>query len=293
MRVFLSSNSRYPAARGGNGASRVNDGIAKGLAELGHDVLYRVDEGIDEPLPAGIIAVDHIVNDADIYHCPDPPHGKPWLRTHHAACERTTNRPVMSEHIVFVSQAHARSFGRTRFVWNGVDPSELTYSETKGDYFLFIVSHLSRARQKGIEIAIAIAGHFGARLIVGAAADGRAPAVPPNVEFRGLIDGIEKAELLAGARALLFPTQFTEAFGLVIAEAMFSGTPVIASKNGACPELITPDTGFTCETMDGYLAAVESLPDIRPADCRRRAETEFDYRVMARRYLAEYERELA
>ena len=293
MRVFISSNSRYPAARGGNGASRVNDGIAKGLAELGHEVLYRVDEGIGEPLPAGIIAVDRIVADADIYHCPDPPEGKPWLRTHHAPCERTWNVPVMSEHIVFVSRAHARSFGRTRFVWNGIDPSELTYSETKGDYFLFIVSHLSRARKKGIGIAIAIADHFGARLIVGAVADGRAPTVSPNVEFRGLIDGPEKAELLAGARALLFPTQVTEPFGLVIAEAMFSGTPVIASRNGACPELITPDTGFTCETMEDYLAAVESLPDVRPTDCRRRAETEFDYRVMARRYVAEYERELA
>jgi len=58
VRVFLSSNSRYPAAHGGNGASRVNDGIAKGLAELGHEVLYRIDEGIGEPLPAGITAVD-------------------------------------------------------------------------------------------------------------------------------------------------------------------------------------------------------------------------------------------
>jgi glycosyltransferase involved in cell wall biosynthesis len=293
MRVFLSSNSRYPAAHGGNGASRVNDGIAKGLAELGHEVLYRVDEGIAEPLPAGIIAVDRIVADADIYHCYDPPDGKPWLRTHHAACERTTNRPVMSEHIVFVSRAHARSFGRTRFVWNGIDPSELMYSETKGDYFLFIVSHLSRARQKGIAIAIALAEHFGARLIVGAVADDPAPIVSPNVEYRGPIDGVEKADLLAGARALLFPTQFTESFGLVIAEALFSGTPVIASRNGACPELITPDAGFTCETMDDYLAAVENLPQIRPAACRRRAESEFDYRVMALRYVAEYEQELA
>lgn len=270
----------------------MSDGIARGLAALGHEVLYRVDGGIGEELPAGIIAVDRLVDGADIYHCPDPPEGKPWLRTHHAPCERTSNIPVMSEHIVFVSHAHARSFGRTRFVWNGIDPSDLVYSETRSDYFLFIVSHLSRARQKGIGIAIAIAEHFGAKLIVGAVVDDPAPLISPNVEYRGLIDGVEKAELLAGARALLFPTQVTEPFGLVIAEALFSGTPVIASTNGACPELITPDTGFTCDTMAGYLAAVESLPRILPAACRRRAEAEFDYRVMARRYVAEYEKEL-
>jgi glycosyltransferase involved in cell wall biosynthesis len=179
-------------------------------------------------------------------------------------------------------------------VWNGIDPAELTYSETKGDYFLFIVSSLWRGREKGLGIAIAIAEHFGARLVVGAALSDFMPDSlrSPNVEYRGMIEGAEKAELLAGARALLFPTQTTEPFGLVIAEALASGTPVIASNKGACPELVTSDVGFTCETLDDYVAAVEALPGIDPAACRRRALAEFDYRVMARRYVAEYEREL-
>jgi glycosyltransferase involved in cell wall biosynthesis len=290
MRVFLTSNSRYPASHGGNGSSRVHDAIAKGLAELGHEVLYWVEEGIGGPLPPGVIFNKYP------FDGPSPPDGKPWLRTYHAPYEWTSFRkPAMTENFIFVSRAHAESFGRTRYVWNGIDPSELMYSETKDDYFLFIISNLWRGREKGLGIAIAVTEHFGAKLIVGAALDDFMPDSlrSPNVEYRGPIDGAEKAELLAGARALFFPTQTTEPFGLVVAEALFSGTPVIASSKGACPELITPETGFTCETLDDYQAAVEKLPSIRPRACRRRAETEFNYRVMARRYVAEYERELS
>jgi glycosyltransferase involved in cell wall biosynthesis len=301
MRVLLTSNSRYPASRGGNGSSRVHDALAKGLAEMGHKVLYWVKDGIGGALPRGVTAVERCRVDADIYHFnkvpseDEVPPGKPWLRTYHAACDWTSFRKAaMTDNVVFVSRAHAESFGWTRYVWNGVDPSELTYSETKDDYFVFIVSHLWRGRDKGLGIAIAIAEHFGTRLIVGAALDDFMPDSlrSPNVEYRGLIDGVEKAELLAGARALLFPTQVTEPFGLVIAEALFSGTPVIASSKGACPELVTSDVGFTCDTIEDYLAAVTALPAIRPADCRRRAMAEFDYRVMTRHYLAEYGCEL-
>jgi glycosyltransferase involved in cell wall biosynthesis len=104
--------------------------------------------------------------------------------------------------------------------------------------------------------------------------------------------GERKAELLAGARAMLFPTQFNEAFGLVIAEALMSGTPVICSDKGACPELVSPDVGFVCSTMDDYVRAFEQVDRISRSACREKALREFHYLRMAQEYVREYEIEI-
>jgi glycosyltransferase involved in cell wall biosynthesis len=301
VRVLLTSASRYPARRGGNGSSRVHDALAKGLAELGHDVLYSVRDGYAAALPPGVVAADRTTADADIYHFNDypysgvpPPPGKPWLRTFHAPVEQSAElRPLMSEHFVFVSKAQATSYAFDRYVWNGIDPEEFVYSETKSDDFLFLVSDLSRAETKGLSIAVAIAEHLGTRLYVGANIDIPPPIQSPNVFYIGTVCDAEKAELLARSRALLFPTQMTESFGLVIAEALISGTPVIASRYGSPPELIAPDTGFTCDTLEEYFAASERLDDISPAACRRHALSEFHYRRMASRYVDEYSKEIS
>ena len=113
-----------------------------------------------------------------------------------------------------------------------------------------------------------------------------------GTEFVGDVRGTRKAELFAGARALLFPTQLNEAFGLVIAEALMSGTPVIASRSRGLPELVTPDVGFICETRDDYLRAIDRIGDIRPEACRARAMAEFHYLRMARDYVREYRIEI-
>lgn len=300
MRILITSMSRYPARWGGNGSSRVLDGLAHGLAELGHTVLYCVREGFSMPPPPGVIASPRDA-DADLYHFNDypmygapPPPGKPWLRTLHAPYEPEFAH-LISDHFIYVSRAHAQTYGSSRYVWNGIDPGQFIYSETKEDYFLFIVSDLSRAESKGLTTAIAIAERLGTRLLVGGLID-LDPLPPeflsPNVTYLGEIRDEQKAALLAGAKALLFPVRLDEAFGMVIAEALVSGTPVIGSKRGALPELITPDVGFTCDTLDEYIAAAEQLDRIQPAVCRARAMTEFHYQVMTRKYVVEYEREL-
>lgn len=304
MRILLTSMSRYPARWGGNGSSRVHDVLAKGLGELGHTVHYSVSEGFAAAVPRGVIASRRDVADADIYHFNDypffgaaPPAGKPWLRTIHAAVESHPEfrERIDEEHFIFVSRAHAESFGATRYIWNGIDPEEYLYLESKDDYFLFVISALRRAESKGLLTAIAIAERVGARLLVAGDIDLRPlpPAfVSPAVTYLGEVHEERKAVLFAHARALLFPVRITEPFGLVVAEALMSGTPVIGSRLGALPELVTPDAGFLCDTLDEYVAAAESLDRIRPADCRRRAMTAFHYRTMTRRYIAEYERAL-
>ena len=89
--------------------------------------------------------------------------------------------------------------------------------------------------------------------------------------------GRRKAELLAGAKAFLFPTKVDEAFGLGMVEALMSGTPVICSDRGACPEVISADVGFVCRGEEEYVEAVGRVSDISPRACREKAFREYHY----------------
>ena len=113
-----------------------------------------------------------------------------------------------------------------------------------------------------------------------------------GIEFVGEIYGTRKAELFAGAKGLLFPTMQDEPFGLVIAEALISGTPVICSNRGACPELVTEEVGFVCADLNEYERAIERIREISPNACREKAMKEFHYLRMARDYVKEYEKEI-
>ena len=89
--------------------------------------------------------------------------------------------------------------------------------------------------------------------------------------------GEEKAELYAGARALLMPIRWPEPFGLVMTEAMACGTPVIAFPEGSAPEIVLDgETGFIVDDEDEMAAAVGRLGEIDPARCRESARERFD-----------------
>jgi len=113
-----------------------------------------------------------------------------------------------------------------------------------------------------------------------------------GVEYLGDVRGAQKADLLAGARGLLFPTRLNEGCPLVLAEALMSGTPVIASDRGPCPELISPDVGFVCSDHQDYIRAIDRIEEISPRACRQKAMDSFHYMRMAADYALEYEREL-
>src|SRR6185436_14100644 len=308
MRIYLSSGHRYPAWRYGVAAHNVHDRLARGLAELGHEVRYHVEDFGDEKLPDDVIPVRGLKGDENIVHsnrftaAVTPETQLPWIRSVHSdLLEQGLPRESSRPNFVFVSETIARLHGSDRWVWNGIDPADFIYSETKDNYFLFVVAgNAYKARyHKGVDIAFSIAKHMGIKLVVAGGTDNwwendelKKLCQENDAEFVGLIYGQRKAELFSGAKALLFPTLLNEAFGLPVAEALMSGTPVIASNRGAMPEVLDPLGGFLCADESEYLNAAENLGQIRSADCRQLALSRFHYLDMARNYVREYEREI-
>ena len=305
MKIYMGAGHRYPARNGGLPSDRIADLVAKGFVELGHQVFYELHGGASEPLPDGIELVRERRYDVDVmylqpWQSPET-RGIPWVVTYHAP--RKENDMILShirDNWVFVSESHAHSFGRNRYVTNGIDPSEYVFLDTKEDYFLFAVANLQDLEVKGFEIAKFLVRECGIKVAV-------AGALPSDessdryiqmfndlgAEYVGYVSGLRKAELFAKAKCLLFPTQQNEPFGLVVAESLISGTPVICSNNGACAHIVTPDLGFVCGTRADYIFAVRNIDQISRLTCRVAALERFHYLRMARDYIREFEKEIA
>jgi glycosyltransferase involved in cell wall biosynthesis len=309
MRILVSSNHLYPArdhpaSAGGIASARVTDWLVKGLAELGHDVSYRLPQATAVMLPPGVKLVSGDVADAEVLHLQDigleeiVPPPRPWVKSVHVDLKARGRNYLARDNWIFVSRTLAETYGSNRFILNGIDPAEHIYSATKREYFLFMCT-LDRAVEKGLDVVLSIARKTGCRIVIAGSASNPRAAEEVEAKCRatsarliGEIRGEAKAEWLAGARAVLFPTQFNEAFGLVMAEALMSGTPVICSNRGACPEVISADTGFVCATEEDYLDAIDQIGNIAPAACRARAMSGYHYLRMARDYVREYEKEI-
>ncbi len=112
----------------------------------------------------------------------------------------------------------------------------------------------------------------------------------PLVEFVGEIGEAEKSAFLGGAKALLFPIDWVEPFGLVMIEAMACGTPVIAWPCGSVPEIVDEgETGFIVDSIDAAVGAIAQAETLSPARIRARFEERFSARRMATDYLKIYE----
>ena len=154
--------------------------------------------------------------------------------------------------------------------------------------------------EKRVDRAITIARRTGFNLKIAAkidAADSEyfAGCVQPMlrsslVEFVGEIGEAEKQDFLGNARALLFPIDWPEPFGLAMIEAMACGTPVIAYRNGSVPEVIDDGvTGFLVESIEEAVSAVGRLAGISRRRCREVFEKRFTAGRMASDYVTVYE----
>ena len=184
---------------------------------------------------------------------------------------------------------------------NALDLSFYPYAPVRGDYLLFLGR---MSPDKGAHRAVAIALEAGMPLkIAGKCAE---PAeqeyfdsmVRPHLgagrEYVGEVTHGEKVELLRAARATLFPIEWEEPFGLVMIESMACGTPVIATRWGAVPEVITHGkTGVVVDDWSDVNGALEAADKLQPAVMRREVEDRFTPQRMVADYVAAYESALA
>jgi glycosyltransferase involved in cell wall biosynthesis len=120
------------------------------------------------------------------------------------------------------------------------------------------------------------------------------PLLGADATYCGPVDDAEKGSLLGGARALLFPIDWPEPFGLVMIEAMACGTPVVAWNRGSVPEIVEEGvTGFVVASEAEAVAALGRIGTLDRAAIRARFEERFTAQRMARDYLAIYRRLLA
>jgi len=179
---------------------------------------------------------------------------------------------------------------------HGLPPNLYRYGAGEGGYLAFL-GRISP--EKGPERAIAIATRAGVPLKIAAKVDRvdqdyfasciRPLLDNPLIEFVGEVDEAGKQELLANARALLFPIDWPEPFGLVMIEAMACGTPVIAFARGSVPEVLEDGlTGFLAADIGEAAAAVGRVGSLSRPRIRRRFEERFTAERMARNYVAIY-----
>jgi len=189
--------------------------------------------------------------------------------------------------------------GRWHMVPNGVPLHTYTFQLIISDDAPLVF--LGRNEEiKGPHWAIEIAKRTGNRLVIA----GNIPAgkqdwfdahVAPHIDGRqiiyvGPVDDAAKNVLLGNAKAFLMPILWEEPFGIVMAEALACGTPVIGLRRGAVPEVVDDGvTGFVRDTVDELVGAVNRHDELSRAACRADTERRFSANAIVDRYLAVYQ----
>lgn len=177
---------------------------------------------------------------------------------------------------------------------HGVDVADFTFQPAPSDYVCYLGRFVSG---KGPLQAIQAAQALGLRLVLAGPENPyfREKVKPlvdgKSIEYVGPVLGAERDQLLGGARALIYPIQYPEAFGLVLLEAMLCGTPVAAMRLGAVPEIVDEGlTGYTAGTPAEFLAAIQKALQLDRRRVRQQAENRFSAERMVGEYLRVYER---
>lgn len=112
----------------------------------------------------------------------------------------------------------------------------------------------------------------------------------PRITYAGNLAGPKKLKFISEAKALLFPIQWEEPFGMAVIEALACGTPVVAMRRGAMPEIIEHGVnGFLADTEEEFAEYMQRVGEIDPADCRMSVKRKFSAEVMAKGYIERYQ----
>lgn len=240
------------------------------------------------------------------YHFPVTAHAG-WnnITTLHCALNMPGHQTIFRQYpempLISISDSQRRPIPDINWIdtiYHGLPLDLLSPAYEPSDELVFI-GRISRG--KGVDLAIDIAIQADMPLKIAAKVDSNEreyyemvikPKLDhPLIEFVGQVNDAEKEALLQNARALVFPIQWNEPFGMVMIEAMACGTPVIAYRNGSVPEVIDDGvTGIIVESVDQAVdAAVNGVTKLSQQACRRVFEEKYDMRRMVDEYERIYE----
>lgn len=203
-------------------------------------------------------------------------------------------------------------------VHNGIDLTDYPLTEKKSDYFITLArfnrdkGQATAARyceELGLPLKMAgiVAGISTPKQLMMELADSNSsyrnfadfiyyrdkvlPYINPGqIDYVGSVNGESKTHFMSGAKALLWPIDWEEPFGMAPIEVMACGTPVVAFRRGAVPEMIVHGVnGFIADTEEEFKYYMTKVDEIKPEDCRRIVEERFSSQAMARKYLARYQ----
>jgi glycosyltransferase involved in cell wall biosynthesis len=188
------------------------------------------------------------------------------------------------------------AFANVTTIYNGVDINDYDFNADVADDAP--LTFLGRIQQeKGTAIAIQIAIKTNQKLVIA----GNVPNEPIHqqyfneqvkpyidggqIKYIGPVNNSQKNQLLRNSKAFLMPVTWDEPFGIVMAEALACGTPVIGFKRGAVPEVVTNGSnGFVCDTEAEMITAINNIGSISRATCRQVALQKFSAGVLAKQY---------
>lgn len=276
----------------------------------------RADASVKDPLSRTIIEIEEVFKrsqDFDVIHFHDGyvhfpiarRYGIPTVTTVHGRMDLPDLVPVFKEFrdmpLVSISDNQRKPLPFANWVGtvpHGLPEDLYSFRADPEDYLVFIGRICPEKRP---DRAIELAKRIGMPLKIGAKIDKAdeqyfeaeiKPLLNDHlIEFVGEVNEAEKNVLLGGARALLFPIDWPEPFGLVMIESLACGTPVVAFECGSVPEvLVHGKTGFIVHTLDEAEEALHRIGTINRQVCRHEFEERFTVGQMARSYMRIYEK---
>jgi glycosyltransferase involved in cell wall biosynthesis len=232
----------------------------------------------------------------------------PVLTTLHGAftLEEDIKAHKKYKHLPFISISNSQRRGNHELnyistVYNGIDIENYEFQAKSDDKNRYIAFLGRISYEKGIHHAITLAEKIGWKLIIAAKIDVNdreyyEKQIKPrinneNIVYIGEIGHKEKVEFLKNAYAVVHAVTWPEPFGLVMAESMACGTPVLALNKGSVPEVIKNGvTGFVEEKLEDLIERFQDIPKISRRACREHVEKNFSRAKMTENYIEAYYR---
>ena len=303
MNILIVSNSVIPAPLYG-GTERVIWDLGHELNLMGHQITYLAKQGSTCPFAKVLIynsdtpLKDQIPDNIDVVHLnhqPGEEMTKPYVCTQHGNTNDTNYQ--FDSNTIFVSGNHASRHGSSVFVYNGLNWDNYTKPDLNNVRLHFHFLGKAAWRIKNVKGAISIVRKAKQKLTVMGGTRlnlkmGFRFTPYASIRFAGMVDNSQKGAIMNLSKGLVFPVRWHEPFGLALTESLYYGCPVFGTPYGSLTEIITNDVGFLSSDSKDLVKAIKEVDGFSKQRCHEYARDSFNSKVMAQKYLNQYEKVL-